>query len=176
MSLTVLYDSDTALQEIGVHLQEVGREYGTTTGRRRRCGWLDLVVLKHSCLINGYDSLNLTKLDVLDELSDIKVAVKYLVDEKELPGFPGMSLIHCRVTELTSTTADLGVLAKVDVVYVTFPGWKTSIAAATTFDELPANCKKYVGFIEEFLGVPIEWIGVGPGRENMVKKEGRMLA
>ena len=79
------------LQEIGTHLQEVGREYGTTTGRRRRCGWLDLVVMKHSCLINGYDSLNLTKLDVLDDLEEIKVAVKYLIDEEEVAGFPGVS-------------------------------------------------------------------------------------
>lgn len=74
-----------------MHLQEVGREFGVTTGRRRRCGWLDLVVMKHSCLINGYDSLNLTKLDILDDLDEIKVAVKYLVNEKELPGFPGES-------------------------------------------------------------------------------------
>ena len=74
-----------------MHLQEVGREYGTTTGRRRRCGWLDLVVLKHSCLINGYDCFNLTKLDVLDQLSEIKVAVKYIIDGKELSGFPGQS-------------------------------------------------------------------------------------
>jgi adenylosuccinate synthase len=74
-----------------VHLQEVGREYGTTTGRRRRCGWLDLVVMKHSCLINGYDTLNLTKLDILDDLEEIKVGVKYLVNEQELSGFPGAS-------------------------------------------------------------------------------------
>lgn len=73
-----------------MHFQEVGKEYGTTTGRRRRCGWLDLVVLKHSCLINGYDSLNITKLDVLDELPEIKVGVKYLADGKELSGFPGL--------------------------------------------------------------------------------------
>ncbi|OSD08269.1 Adenylosuccinate synthetase [Trametes coccinea BRFM310] len=143
------------LNEVGVHLQEVGREFGVTTGRRRRCGWLDLVVMKHSCLINGYDSLNLTKLDILDDLEEIKVAVKYLVDDKELPGFP----------------ADLEVLAKVDVVYVTLPGWKQSITSATTFEELPENCKKYIEFIEKFLNVPIEWIGVGPGRESMVKKE-----
>lgn len=77
------------LNDVGVHLQEVGREFGVTTGRRRRCGWLDLVVMKYSCLINGYDSLNLTKLDILDDLAEIKVAVRYLVDEKELPGFPG---------------------------------------------------------------------------------------
>lgn len=72
-----------------MHLQEVGREYGTTTGRRRRAGWLDLVVMKHSCLINGYDTLNLTKLDVLDALPEIKVAVKYVIDGKEISHFPG---------------------------------------------------------------------------------------
>lgn len=77
-----------------MHLQEVGREYGTTTGRRRRCGWLDLVVMRHSCLINGYDSLNLTKLDVLDDISEIKVAVGYEVGGKELPGFPGPSSLQ----------------------------------------------------------------------------------
>ncbi|VDB89651.1 unnamed protein product [Peniophora sp. CBMAI 1063] len=142
------------LNDVGVHLQEVGREFGVTTGRRRRCGWLDLVVMKHSCLINGYDSLNLTKLDILDDLAEIKVAVKYLVDEKELPGFP----------------ADLDVLAKVDVVYVTLPGWKSSIAEITSYDALPDNCRKYIEFIENFLNVPIEYIGVGPGRESMITK------
>ncbi|EGN95817.1 hypothetical protein SERLA73DRAFT_187043 [Serpula lacrymans var. lacrymans S7.3] len=147
------------LNDVGVHLQEIGREYGTTTGRRRRCGWLDLVVMKHSCLINGYDSLNLTKLDVLDDLEEIKVAVKYMIDDKELIGFP----------------ADLDVLSKVDVVYVTLPGWKAPITAITSFGDLPDNCKKYIGFIERFLDVPIEWIGVGPGRESMVRKEGKML-
>jgi adenylosuccinate synthase len=82
------------LQDIGVHFQEIGREFGTTTGRRRRCGWLDLVVMKHSCQINGYDTLNLTKLDILDDLEEIKVAVKYLVDGKELLGFPGKRLFY----------------------------------------------------------------------------------
>jgi adenylosuccinate synthase len=76
-------------KEIGNTLQEVGHEYGTTTGRRRRCGWLDLVVLKYSTNVNGYDVLNLTKLDVLDGLEEIKIAVKYKVDDKELEGFPG---------------------------------------------------------------------------------------
>ncbi|CCM03230.1 uncharacterized protein FIBRA_05355 [Fibroporia radiculosa] len=142
------------LNDVGVHLQEVGKEYGTTTGRRRRCGWLDLVVMKHSCLINGYDKLNLTKLDILDDLEEIKIAVKYLVSEKELSGFP----------------ADLELLAKVDVQYVTLPGWKTSISTITTFDALPDKCKEYVRFIEEYLGVPIEWIGIGPSRESMLKK------
>ncbi|KAI3615097.1 adenylosuccinate synthetase [Moniliophthora roreri] len=142
------------LNDIGVHLQEVGREYGVTTGRRRRTGWLDLVVMKHSCLINGYDTLNLTKLDVLDDLSELKIAVKYISDGKELPSFP----------------ASLDLLEKVHVEYVTLPGWKTSITAATKYEDLPENCKKYVEYIEEFLRVPIEWIGVGPGRQSMVQK------
>ncbi|RXW12364.1 hypothetical protein EST38_g13492 [Candolleomyces aberdarensis] len=143
------------LNNIGVHLQEVGHEYGTTTGRRRRCGWLDLVVMKHSSLINGYDAFNLTKLDVLDQLAEIKIAIKYTLDGKELPGFP----------------ADLEVLAKVNVEYVTLPGWQSSIEDIRSYDALPENCKKYVEFIEEFLEAPIEWIGVGPGRDAMIKKE-----
>ncbi|KAH9996125.1 Adenylosuccinate synthetase [Russula compacta] len=143
------------LNDIGVHFQEVGREFGTTTGRRRRCGWLDLVVMKHSSQINGYDTLNLTKLDVLDGIEEIKVAVKYFVDGKELPGFP----------------ANLGTLKVAEVSYITFPGWKASIGAVSSYEDLPANCKKYVSFIEEYLKVPIEWIGVGPGRESMIKKE-----
>jgi adenylosuccinate synthase len=141
-------------QSVGEHLQEVGREYGVTTGRRRRTGWLDLVVMKHSCLINGYDALNLTKLDVLDDLAEIQVATAYVLDGKEHPGFP----------------ADLDALARVEVQYVTLPGWQTSIADVTEYDALPANCKAYVDYAERFLGVPIEWIGVGPGRESMVQK------
>lgn len=79
-------------QATGDYLQQVGAEFGVTTGRRRRCGWLDLMVLKHSCLINGYDSINLTKLDVLDGLDEIKIGVAYIADAQTLPGFPGSSL------------------------------------------------------------------------------------
>jgi adenylosuccinate synthase len=142
------------LNDIGVHLQEVGHEYGTTTGRRRRCGWLDLVVMKHSTLINGYDVLNLTKLDVLDDLAEIQIGVKYIVDGKDLSGFP----------------ADLELLDEAQVEYVTLPGWKTSIAFVTNYEDLPVNCQKYVEYIENFLNVPVRWIGVGPGRESMIKK------
>jgi len=143
------------LNDIGVQLQEIGREFGVTTGRRRRCGWLDLVVMKHSVLINDYDSLNLTKLDILDGFEEIKVGVKYQVDGEELSGFP----------------ANLDVLKTVEVSYVTFPGWKTPITAVSSYGDLPENCKKYISFIEEYLKTPIEWIGVGPGRESMIKKE-----
>ncbi|KIJ23989.1 hypothetical protein M422DRAFT_275325 [Sphaerobolus stellatus SS14] len=140
------------LDDVGTHLQEVGREYGTTTGRRRRCGWLDLVVLKYSCLINGYDALNITKLDVLDQLREIKIAVAYKLDGKELAGFP----------------ADLEVLSRVTVEYVTLPGWKTSIENVTSMQELPKEARDYLAFIEDFLKVKIEWVGVGPGRESMI--------
>ncbi len=77
------------LDDIGSHLQEVGAEFGVTTGRRRRCGWLDLVVVKHSTMINGYDIFNLTKLDVLDQLEEIKVATGYDIEGEQLEGFPG---------------------------------------------------------------------------------------
>ena len=139
---------------VGHHLQEVGAEYGTTTGRRRRCGWLDLIMMRYSCLINGYTSLNLTKLDVLDQLKELKVAVGYVVDGKELPSFP----------------ADLEVLAKVEVQYKTLPGWQQDISKAQTWEELPENCRAYVEFLEQFLGVKIEWIGVGPARESMIHR------
>ncbi|CAG8688981.1 14824_t:CDS:2, partial [Acaulospora colombiana] len=139
-------------KEIGNTLQEVGHEYGTTTGRRRRCGWLDLVVLKYSANVNGYDLLNLTKLDVLDGLDEIKVAVKYKLGETELEGFP----------------ANLELLSQVEVEYVTLPGWKSEISKITTYSELPENCRKYVEFIEKYLEVDIKWIGVGPARDSMI--------
>jgi adenylosuccinate synthase len=81
------------VEEVGNTLQEVGAEWGTTTGRRRRCGWLDLVVMKYSTMINGYTELNLTKLDVLDGFEEIKIATGYKLDGKEISGFPGMSLL-----------------------------------------------------------------------------------
>jgi adenylosuccinate synthase len=135
-------------------LQEVGHEYGTTTGRRRRCGWLDLVQLRYSNQVNGYTSLNLTKLDVLDNLSEIKVAIKYMYQGEELPYFP----------------ADLNILEKVQVEYVTFKGWKSKTSDCTLYSQLPAEAKIYVESIEQLLGVRIQWIGVGPGRDRMLTR------
>lgn len=143
------------MQDVGVHLQEVGQEFGVTTGRRRRCGWLDLVVLKYSHLINDYTSLNLTKLDILDQLPLIKIAISYSIDGKKIPEyFP----------------ADLDRLAKVEVEYVEMKGWMQDISKCRTFEELPENCQAYVKFIEEFMSVEIGWIGVGPEREAMIVK------
>lgn len=127
-----------------------------TTGRRRRCGWLDLVVAKYSHLINGYSSFNLTKLDVLDQLPELKIATSYEINGEVHETFP----------------ADLGLLEneKVKVHYETLPGWQEDISKCRKYEELPRKCKDYVEFIEKFLGVPIEWIGVGPGRDSMIRK------
>ncbi|KAF9926787.1 hypothetical protein FBU30_003698 [Linnemannia zychae] len=140
------------LNEIGEYLQRVGFEVGVTTGRKRRCGWLDMVVVNYSTIINGYTSLNITKLDVLDQLDEIKIGVAYKIDGKVLEGFP----------------ANLSLMDNVEVVYETMPGWKTDISKCRTFEELPVNAQKYIRRIEEICGVPIEWIGVGVDREDMV--------
>ena len=159
------------LDDIGNHLQEVGAEFGVTTGRRRRCGWLDLVVVKHSTMINGYDVFNLTKLDVLDQLEEIKVATGYDVEGEQLEGFPGKHPQASKAVCLRSALADLDVLASVKVQYRTFRGWKKDISKTTSYADLPKECKEYIQFIEEFTGVPIGWIGVGPGRESMISRE-----
>ncbi|KAF9165148.1 phosphoribosylaminoimidazole carboxylase ade2 [Actinomortierella ambigua] len=140
------------LNEVGEYLQRVGFEVGVTTGRKRRCGWLDMVVVNYSTMINGYTSLNITKLDVLDQLDEIKIGVAYKVGDKVLEGFP----------------ADLEVLEKVEVVYETMPGWKTDISKCRKFEELPVNAQKYIRRIEEICKVPVEWIGVGAGRDDMI--------
>jgi adenylosuccinate synthase len=143
------------LNEVGETLQDVGAEYGVTTGRKRRCGWLDLVVLKYSTMINGYTSINITKLDVLDGFKEIKVGIAYKLNGKTLTSFP----------------EDLHELAKVEVEYETLKGWEQDITKVKSYDDLPENAKLYLEYIEKFLGVPIEWIGTGPARDSMVEKK-----
>ncbi|KAG7290792.1 hypothetical protein NEMBOFW57_000795 [Staphylotrichum longicolle] len=140
--------------EQGQKLQEIGREWGVSTGRKRRCGWLDLVVLKYSASVNYYTAWNLTKLDVLDTFPVLKVAVAYKDPEtgNELDYFP----------------ADLGYLEKCEVVYKEFEGWQTSTTAVKTFGDLPKQAQAYVKFVEEFTGVPVKWIGTGPARDDMI--------
>ncbi|KAI8869375.1 adenylosuccinate synthase [Ramicandelaber brevisporus] len=148
------------LNDIGVKLQEDGHEYGTTTGRRRRCGWLDLVMLRYSHMINGYTVFNLTKLDVLDTFESIKVAVAYKLTDP----------VTGETSSLDYYPADLSVLEKVEVEYVVLPGWMQDISKCRTYDELPENARKYIEFIEEQTGVPVEFIGVGVDRDAMVRK------
>lgn len=142
------------LDSTGDKLQSIGHEVGVTTGRKRRCGWLDLVIIKYSHDCNDYTSLNLTKLDVLDSFPELKIATKYTYEGKELESFP----------------ANPEMLAKVDVVYETLPGWEKPTTGAKSYYDLPLNARKYVEFIEEFVGVKVKWIGVGPGREHMIMR------
>ncbi|KAJ7409835.1 Adenylosuccinate synthetase isozyme 2 [Willisornis vidua] len=139
--------------EIGELLQLRGKEFGVTTGRKRRCGWLDLVSLRYAYMINGFTALALTKLDILDVFPEIKVGVAYKLDGEIIPHFP----------------ANQEVLNKVEVQYETLPGWDTDISNARAFDELPVNAQNYVRFIEMELGVPVKWIGVGKSRESMIQ-------
>lgn len=125
-----------------------------TTGRKRRCGWLDLVVLKHSHACNDYTALNLTKLDVLDGFEELKVATAYSCNGQQLDGFP----------------ANPELLTQVEVHYETLAGWQKPTTGARSFYDLPLNARKYVEFIEKFIGVKVKWIGVGPAREHMISR------
>ncbi|KAI3655729.1 hypothetical protein MP638_003470 [Amoeboaphelidium occidentale] len=141
------------LNDVGEKLQKIGGEIGVTTGRKRRCGWLDVVVLRYSTMINGYTSLNLTKLDVLDSFDEIKIGVAYVLNGKRIETFP----------------ASLKSLENAEVVYETMPGWMKSIKDVRKWDDLPENAKKYVVRVQELVGVKVEWIGVGAKRDAMIK-------
>ncbi|RYP62991.1 hypothetical protein DL769_007096 [Monosporascus sp. CRB-8-3] len=142
--------------EVGAKLQERGREWGTSTGRKRRCGWLDLVVVKYSTDINHYTALNLTKLDVLDIFPTLKIAIAYKdpATGEEIPSYP----------------ADLNLLDRAEVIYHEMPGWNKPTTNAKTFYDLPKEARDYIMYIEEFVGVKIKWIGTGPDREAMIKR------
>jgi len=136
----------------GENLQKVGAEFGTTTGRPRRCGWLDLVVVRYTHMVNGFTALAITKIDVLDDFNEIKVAVDYKIDGKVLASFP----------------ANLDDLEKVEVVYETMPGWKSSLCNIRSYADLPANAKLYIKKIEELCGVPVKWVSVGKSRDAII--------
>jgi len=140
--------------DIGVQLRERGHEFGTTTGRPRRCGWLDLPILRYAAMVNGLDSLAVTKLDVLTGLDPLQIAVAYEMGGKRTETFP----VH---------TQDL---AQAQVVYETIPGWQEDITAATRFRELPKAARSYISRIEESTGVPVTMISVGPGRSQLIKR------
>eukprot|EP00928_Gymnodinium_smaydae_P012712 TRINITY_DN14623_c0_g1_i1.p1 TRINITY_DN14623_c0_g1~~TRINITY_DN14623_c0_g1_i1.p1 ORF type:complete len:571 (+),score=100.33 TRINITY_DN14623_c0_g1_i1:61-1713(+) len=144
--------------KVGEMLQEVGHEYGTTTGRRRRCGWLDIALVKYSALVNGFDSINITKLDVLTGLKRIRIAISYRnkrMTEVRLPRgyFP----------------SHLEDLKEVVCEYESMEGWTEDISKCTSWEQLPKNAKKYVLRIQELLDIPVSWVGVGPDRASMLK-------
>jgi adenylosuccinate synthase len=135
---------------IGQKLRDQGREYGSTTGRPRRCGWLDMVALKYSVMINGVTSLIMTKADVLDTFDSIKVATAYKVNGELSQSIP---------FDMDST---------IEPIYKEFKGWNTSIANIRKHEDLPVNFKNYVEFIEKEMGIPISIISVGPDREETI--------
>mmetsp|Transcript_8876 Transcript_8876/g.20538 ORF Transcript_8876/g.20538 Transcript_8876/m.20538 type:complete len:525 (+) Transcript_8876:99-1673(+) len=139
---------------VGMHLSQVGAEYGTTTGRPRRCGWIDIPQMQYSALINGFTSLNLTKLDVLTGLPEVKIGKRYKYKDGYLAGMP----------------ASLEMLSNVEVEYEVLPGWTEDISTVKNFEDLPVNCQKYVLRVQELIGVPIRWIGVGPNRLDVIDR------
>ncbi len=138
--------------EIADYIRETGHEYGTTTRRPRRIGWLDLVVLKHVKRINGLTGLAVMLLDVLTSIKHLKVCTGYLLDGKEIDYVP----------------ADYDEYARCVPIYQIYPGWKEDITKVKSFEELPQNCQNYLRIIEDYLNVKVAIFSVGPDREQTV--------
>ena len=141
------------LDEMGDWLVERGNEYGTTTGRRRRCGWIDLVALRYAAQVNGFSGLALTRLDVLSGLEEIRLCVGYRLPDGT-------------VTEHYPADADL--LGRVEAVYETLPGWQGEISTARRFEELPRAAREYCTRVATLLRVPIDLISVGAERNDLI--------
>lgn len=139
---------------VGKQIQQIGKEFGTTTGRARRCGWFDLPLVKKAVFLNGYTELALTKLDVLSEIDPLRVCIGYELNGKFIEYPPEL-------------TADL---AKCVPVYEDLEGWSGDLTHVRQFSDLPDAARKYVLYLEGKMGVPIEYISVGPGREQTFRK------
>lgn len=140
------------LDATGEQIREQGHEYGTTTGRPRRCGWLDAVALRHSARINSLSGLILTRLDTLAGVGDIKVVTGYQIDGKPLNHMP----------------TSLDEWAAVEPIYQTFAGWTENLRTARSWDDLPANVQAYIRAVEAFVGVPAAILSIGPDRDETI--------
>jgi adenylosuccinate synthase len=140
------------LDETGELIRQTGEEFGTTTGRPRRCGWFDAVAARHAVRINGFDCLALTRLDILDRLPRLKLCVAYDLDGQRLEELPAR-------TEL---------LERCRPIYEDLPGWQTSSTGAATWDDLPVNARQYAARIRELLGVKLGLVGIGQSREQSI--------
>jgi len=138
--------------EVGETLRKIGHEFGATTGRPRRCGWLDLVALAYAVRINGINELTKTKLDVLDTFDHVHVCTAYELDGELITDFP----------------LRIETLERIRPVYETFPGWKSPTRNCRHRDELPIEVKSYLHRIETYLEVPIKIISTGPAREETI--------
>jgi adenylosuccinate synthase len=146
---TEMLDDEQATAEL---IRQRGNEYGSVTRRPRRCGWFDAVATRYAAELNGFDSIALTKLDVLDTLDEIKICTAYEIEGKRIETFPAVS--H-----------DLRLIKP---VYETLPGWRTNTLGITDFDELPADARRYVEFLSDHVGVEIGLISTGPERDQTI--------
>jgi adenylosuccinate synthase len=144
---TELFDDD------GNKLRDLGKEYGATTGRARRCGWFDAVEAKYSVQINGFTEITLTKLDILDHFDKIKVCTGYECGGQQTD----------RMSKLISDLSD------VKPVYKTFEGWNQPTTGITSYEDLPEKTQQYIQFIADFIGVPVKIISTGPGRDEIIQ-------
>ena len=138
------------LDDIGERLRADGQEFGATTGRARRCGWLDTVALRYTAGLNGFTDLAITKLDVLAGMDELKVCMAYRIGDKTTERFPN----------------DIATLERVEPIYETLPGFDGDLSGIEAFEDLPANARDYLTFISDVIGVPISMISTGPRREE----------
>jgi len=148
------------LDETGAYLRKRGNEFGASTGRPRRTGWFDAVVVRYSTMLNGLDALALTKLDVLDEVEEIKICTGYRRQGEVLKDIP----------------YGANVLAECEPVYETVPGWKTTTAGITDYNELPAAAKDYISRIEELCEAPVSMVSTGPERTETIIRDGSHIS
>ncbi len=145
-----------SFDEAGELIRQRGKEFGAVTGRPRRCGWFDVPLLRYTADINGFDSLCVTKLDVLDAFETIPVCVAYRIDGKEITGMP----------------ATVSEIARIQPVYEQMPGWNTSTFGISNYDELPAKAKEYIAFLERCTGVEVGCVSTGPERNQTIVRPG----
>ncbi|MFZ4058785.1 MAG: adenylosuccinate synthetase, partial [Ferruginibacter sp.] len=138
--------------ETGEQLRKIGSEFGATTGRPRRCGWIDLVALNFACIINGVTQIVMTKTDILDAFETLKVCNGYSINGETHHQVP------FQMNKLP-----------IEPIYQDFEGWQTDITAMTTVSELPLKMKQYIDYINNFLKVPVSFISNGPGRDQIIK-------
>ncbi len=136
--------------EVGQKLRDIGQEYGATTGRERRCGWIDLVALKYAIRINGITNISLMKIDVLSGFDEIKICTKYKINGELHEDYP------IAVDELNEA----------EPIYESMPGWSEDLTKLQSFDDVPEACKKYIQFLQDEIETPIDIVSVGPGREQ----------
>jgi len=140
--------------ERGEELRRLGAEFGATTGRPRRCGWLDAVMLREAATVNGYTALAVNKLDVLSELDEVLIATAYTVDGKRTEEFP----------------MTLGEIERAVPIYESHPGWTGDLTGCRRFEDLPQTARDYVDRVQALAGVPVELISVGPGRDETISR------